>query len=208
MNDKNILELKDISVSFDGETILDKLNLSIKDGEFVTFLGASGCGKTTTLRVIAGFISPDSGDVFFDGKRINDLPPYKRQVNTIFQRYALFPHLNVYENVAFGLRVSHTPDKEVRQRVAEMLKMVNLTGYEKRKVDKLSGGQQQRVAIARALVNNPRVLLLDEPLAALDYSCERICRMNCGAFRGRPESPLFLSPMTRKRLCPCRIRWW
>ena len=169
MNDKNILELKDISVSFDGETILDKLNLSIKDGEFVTFLGASGCGKTTTLRVIAGFISPDSGDAFFDGKRINDLPPYKRQVNTIFQRYALFPHLNVYENVAFGLRVSHTPDKEVRQRVAEMLKMVNLTGYEKRKVDKLSGGQQQRVAIARALVNNPRVLLLDEPLAALDY---------------------------------------
>ena len=173
MNDKNILELKDISVSFDGETILDKLNLSIKDGEFVTFLGASGCGKTTTLRVIAGFISPDSGDVFFDGKRINDLPPYKRQVHTIFQRYALFPHLNVYENVAFGLRVSHTPDKEVRQRVAEMLKMVNLTGYEKRKVDKLSGGQQQRVAIARALVNNPRVLLLDEPLAALDYKLRK-----------------------------------
>ena len=173
MNDQNILELKDISVSFDGETILDKLNLSIKDGEFVTFLGASGCGKTTTLRVIAGFISPDSGDVFFDGKRINDLPPYKRQVNTIFQRYALFPHLNVYENVAFGLRVSHTPDKEVRQRVAEMLKMVNLTGYEKRKVDKLSGGQQQRVAIARALVNNPRVLLLDEPLAALDYKLRK-----------------------------------
>ncbi len=173
MNDKNILELKDISVSFDGETILDKLTLSIKDGEFVTFLGASGCGKTTTLRVIAGFISPDSGDVFFDGKRINDLPPYKRQVNTIFQRYALFPHLNVYENVAFGLRVSHTPDKEVRQRVAEMLKMVNLTGYEKRKVDKLSGGQQQRVAIARALVNNPRVLLLDEPLAALDYKLRK-----------------------------------
>lgn len=173
MNDKNILELKDISVSFDGETILDKLNLSIKDGEFVTFLGASGCGKTTTLRVIAGFISPDSGDVFFDGKRINDLPPYKRQVNTIFQRYALFPHLNVYENVAFGLRVSHTPDKEVRQRVAEMLKMVNLTGYEKRKVDKLSGGQQQRVAIARALVNNPRMLLLDEPLAALDYKLRK-----------------------------------
>ena len=173
MNDKNILELKDISVSFDGETILDKLNLSIKDGEFVTFLGASGCGKTTTLRVIAGFISPDSGDVFFDGKRINDLPPYKRQVNTIFQRYALFPHLNVYENVAFGLRVSHTPDKEVRQRVAEMLKMVNLTGYEKRKVDKLSGGQKQRVAIARALVNNPRVLLLDEPLAALDYKLRK-----------------------------------
>ena len=173
MNEKNILELKNITVSFDGETVLDDLNLSIKDGEFVTFLGASGCGKTTTLRVIAGFIQPDSGDVFFDGKRINDLPPYKRNVNTIFQRYALFPHLNVYENVAFGLRVSRTPDKEVRVRVAEMLKLVNLTGYEKRKIDKLSGGQQQRVAIARALVNNPRVLLLDEPLAALDYKLRK-----------------------------------
>ena len=173
MKDNNILELKNITVSFDGETVLDNLSLSIKDGEFVTFLGASGCGKTTTLRVIAGFITPDSGDVFFDGARINDLPPHKRNVNTIFQRYALFPHLNVYENVAFGLRVSHTPDAEVRVRVAEMLKLVNLTGFEKRKIDKLSGGQQQRVAIARALVNNPRVLLLDEPLAALDYKLRK-----------------------------------
>ena len=173
MKDKNILELKNITVSFGDDTVLDNLDLSIKDGEFVTFLGASGCGKTTTLRVIAGFITPDSGDVFFDGVRINDLPPHKRQVNTIFQRYALFPHLNVYENVAFGLRVSHTPDKEVRTKVAEMLRLVNLTGFEKRKIDKLSGGQQQRVAIARALVNNPRVLLLDEPLAALDYKLRK-----------------------------------
>lgn len=167
-NEKNIIELKNITVRFDDETILDDLSLSIKDGEFVTFLGASGCGKTTTLRVIAGFISPDAGDVFFDGKRINDLPPYKRQVNTVFQKYALFPHLNVYDNIAFGLRVSKVPEKEIEERVNEMLKLVNLCGFTKRKVDKLSGGQQQRVAIARALVNRPRVLLLDEPLAALD----------------------------------------
>ena len=165
---KNIIELKNITMSFDGEKVLDNLNLSVKDGEFVTFLGASGCGKTTTLRIIAGFLEPDAGDVFFDGKRINGLPPYKRSVNTIFQRYALFPHLNVYENVAFGLRISKTPEAEIRTRVKEMLELVNLSGYEKRRVDKLSGGQQQRVAIARAVVNRPKVLLLDEPLAALD----------------------------------------
>ena len=165
---KNIIELKNITMSFDGEKVLDNLNLSVKDGEFVTFLGASGCGKTTTLRIIAGFLEPDAGDVFFDGKRINGLPPYKRSVNTIFQRYALFPHLNVYENVAFGLRISKTPEAEIRTRVKEMLALVNLSGYEKRRVDKLSGGQQQRVAIARAVVNRPKVLLLDEPLAALD----------------------------------------
>lgn len=173
MEKKNIIELRNITVSFDGETVLDNLNLSIKEGEFVTFLGASGCGKTTTLRVIAGFITPDSGDVFFDGKRINDLPPYKRSTNTVFQRYALFPHLNVYENVAFGLRVAKVPEKELRERVLKMIKLVNLGGFERRKVDKLSGGQQQRVAIARALVNNPRVLLLDEPLAALDYKLRK-----------------------------------
>ena len=165
---KNIIELKNITMSFDGETVLDNLNLSVKDGEFVTFLGASGCGKTTTLRIIAGFLEPDSGDVFFDGQRINGVPPYKRPVNTIFQRYALFPHLNVYENVAFGLRISKTPEDEIRRRVKEMLALVNLTGFEKRKVDRLSGGQQQRVAIARAVINEPKVLLLDEPLAALD----------------------------------------
>ena len=165
---KNIIELKNITMSFDGEKVLDNLNLSVKDGEFVTFLGASGCGKTTTLRIIAGFLEPDNGDVFFDGKRINGTPPYKRSVNTIFQRYALFPHLNVYENIAFGLRISKTPEAEIRTRVKEMLALVNLSGFEKRRVDKLSGGQQQRVAIARAVVNRPKVLLLDEPLAALD----------------------------------------
>ena len=165
---KTIIELRNITVAFDGETVLDDLNLSIKDGEFVTLLGASGCGKTTTLRIIAGFLEPQQGDVFFDGKRVNDLPPYKRPVNTIFQRYALFPHLNVYDNIAFGLRVTKVPEAEIRERVSEMLQLVNLTGFERRKIDKLSGGQQQRVAIARALVNHPRVLLLDEPLAALD----------------------------------------
>lgn len=168
INEKNIIELKNITMSFEGNTILDNLNLSVKDGEFVTLLGASGCGKTTTLRILAGFFEPDSGDVFFDGKRINGVPPYKRNINTIFQRYALFPHLNVYENIAFGLRVKKLPETEIRDRVQEMLKLVNLSGYEKRKVDRLSGGQQQRIAIARALVNQPKVLLLDEPLAALD----------------------------------------
>ena len=168
MNDKNILELKDISVSFDGETILDKLNLSIKDGEFVTFLGASGCGKTTTLRVIAGFISPDSGDVFFDGKRINDLPPYKRQVNTIFQRYALFPHLNVYENVAFAMRVTNIAEDKIKKRVPYVLGLVGLADKADRLPDEISGGEQQRVALARALVHSPQLIIADEPTGNID----------------------------------------
>ncbi len=165
---KNIIELKDITVSFDGETVLDNLSLNIKDGEFVTLLGSSGCGKTTTLRIIAGFISPNSGSVFFDGQDVSSIPPYKRPVNTIFQRYALFPNLNVYENVAFGLRVSHTPEAEIKERVSAMLELVGLKGFEKKNIAYLSGGQQQRVAIARAVINRPKVLLLDEPLAALD----------------------------------------
>ena len=170
---KKIIELKDIAVSFDGEPVLTNLNLSISDGEFVTLLGPSGCGKTTTLRIIGGFITPDSGDVFFDGVRVNDLPAYKRTVNTIFQRYALFPHLNVYENVAFGMRVQKKSNEEIAETVTKMLELVNLKGFEKRSVAKLSGGQQQRVAIARALANNPRVLLLDEPLAALDLKLRK-----------------------------------
>ena len=173
MSEKKIIELKNIAVSFDGEPVLKDLNLSISDGEFVTLLGPSGCGKTTTLRIIAGFITPDDGDVFFEGKRVNDLPAYKRTVNTIFQRYALFPHLNVYENVAFGMRVQKKSNDEIKETVTRMLELVNLKGFEKRAVAKLSGGQQQRVAIARALANNPRVLLLDEPLAALDLKLRK-----------------------------------
>ncbi len=173
MSQKKIIELKNITISYDGEPVLKDLNLSISDGEFVTLLGPSGCGKTTTLRLIGGFISADSGDVFFDGKRINDLPAYKRGVNTIFQRYALFPHLNVYENVAFGMRVKKKKEAEIRQKVSEMLRLVNLVGFEKRAVSTLSGGQQQRVAIARALANEPKVLLLDEPLAALDLKLRK-----------------------------------
>jgi spermidine/putrescine transport system ATP-binding protein len=169
----SIIQLKNISKSFDGEPILRSIDLEIKDKEFVTFLGPSGCGKTTTLRIIGGFESPDEGEVFFLGKKINDLPPHKRQLNTVFQKYALFPHLDVYENVAFGLRLSKTPEKEIAKRVHEMLAMVNLEGYDARRVDLLSGGQQQRVAIARALVNRPKVLLLDEPLGALDLKLRK-----------------------------------
>ena len=173
MKKDNIVELKNVSVSFDGEQILDGLNLDIKDKEFITFLGPSGCGKTTTLRLIAGFLEPDEGDIFFEGNRINGVPAYKRQVNTIFQRYALFPHLNVYENIAFGLRVKKMPEKDIKTKVNEMLELVNLKGLEKRNIDTLSGGQQQRIAIARAIANHPKVLLLDEPLAALDLKLRK-----------------------------------
>ncbi len=174
---KELIRLKDVSVAFDDAVILDNLNIYFNDKEFLTLLGPSGCGKTTTLRIIGGFLTPTSGDVLFDGVRINDVPPHKRQVNTVFQKYALFPHLNVFENVAFGLRIPKTdekgkkvklPEKEIQERVMEMLEVVNLKGFEKRSISSLSGGQQQRVAIARALVNRPKVLLLDEPLGALD----------------------------------------
>ncbi len=169
----NIIELKNISVAFDGQQIIENMNLYIRDKEFITFLGPSGCGKTTTLRMIAGFQEPDSGDVLFEGKKINGVPPHKRQLNTIFQRYALFPHLNVYENIAFGLRLKKTPEKEIKAAVTEMLELINLKGFERRNISSLSGGQQQRVAIARALVVKPRVLLLDEPLGALDLKLRK-----------------------------------
>ncbi|MBQ6570625.1 MAG: ABC transporter ATP-binding protein [Clostridia bacterium] len=193
--EKTIISLKNITVSFDGETVLENFNLDIHDGEFVTLLGPSGCGKTTTLRIIGGFIEPDSGDVFFNDRCITGLPPYKRQVNTVFQRYALFPHLNVFENVAFGMRIKKAPEaisenkslggrvkgigkkafteKEIKNKVDEMLKLVDLEGFAKRRVDSLSGGQQQRVAIARALANDPKILLLDEPLGALDLKLRK-----------------------------------
>ena len=171
--ENTIVALKDIVVDFDGEAVLTGLSLDIHDKEFVTLLGPSGCGKTTTLRVIGGFLEPKSGNVFFDGKDITGMPPYKRQVNTVFQKYALFPHLNVYENVAFGLRLRKVEEKEIKTRVLGMLEMVGLRGFERRDPTTLSGGQQQRVAIARALVNHPRVLLLDEPLGALDLKLRK-----------------------------------
>ncbi len=173
MGKNSIIELKNIAISFDGEPVLKDFNLSLGDGEFVTLLGPSGCGKTTTLRIIGGFVRPDAGDVYFGGGKITDLPPYKREVNTIFQKYALFPHLNVYDNVAFGMRVHKKSEREVRAKVGEMLGMVNLRGFEHRNVNLLSGGQQQRVAIARALANEPKVLLLDEPLGALDLKLRK-----------------------------------
>ena len=165
---KELIRLRDLCMAFDDELVLDHINLYINDSEFLTLLGPSGCGKTTTLRIIGGFTTPTSGDVTFDGERINDVPPHKRQINTVFQKYALFPHLDVFENIAFGLRIAKVPEDEIRQRVGEMLEVVSLKGFDRRRVDQLSGGQQQRVAIARALVNRPKVLLLDEPLGALD----------------------------------------
>lgn len=170
---KTIISLKDIFMNYDGEVILNHINLDINEKEFVTILGPSGCGKTTTLRIIGGFIDPDSGDVFFDGKRINGTPPNKRNVNTVFQKYSLFPHLNVFDNVAFGLKLKKMPKTEIKKKVTQMLKTVDLKGYEKRSVAKLSGGQQQRVAIARALVCDPDVILLDEPLGALDLKLRK-----------------------------------
>lgn len=166
---KELIRLTDLTMTFeDGETILKGINLYINDQEFLTLLGPSGCGKTTTLRIIGGFLTPTSGDVFFNGARINDVPPHRRQINTVFQRYALFPHLDVYDNIAFGLRIKKLPEMEVDRRVMDMLEVVSLRGFENRRVNSLSGGQMQRVAIARALVNQPKVLLLDEPLGALD----------------------------------------
>ena len=171
--ENHIISLRDIAVSYDGEQVLKGFDLYIRDGEFVTLLGPSGCGKTTVLRTIGGFVTPDSGEVFFNGKNITGLPPHKREVNTIFQRYALFPHLNVYDNIAFGMRLKKKSEREVKETVQRMLSMVNLTGFSHRGVGQLSGGQQQRVAIARALANEPNVLLLDEPLGALDLKLRK-----------------------------------
>ncbi len=184
---KELIRLQDLCMAFDDEPVLNNINLYIRDKEFLTLLGPSGCGKTTTLRIIGGFTIPTSGTVLFDGVRINDVPPHQRQINTVFQKYALFPHLNVFENIAFGLRMQRRadptdpsgkrkvriPEAEIRERVMEMLEIISLKGFENRKPDALSGGQQQRVAIARALVNRPKVLLLDEPLGALDLKLRK-----------------------------------
>ena len=165
---KELIRLRDLCMAFDDEPVLDHINLYINDKEFLTLLGPSGCGKTTTLRIIGGFATPTSGDVLFDGVRINDVPPYQRQINTVFQKYALFPHLNVYENIAFGLRMQKLPEAEIKERVMEMLETVSLKGFEHRRPEALSGGQQQRVAIARALCMDPVAMLFDEPTSALD----------------------------------------
>ena len=168
-----LIELKGISKSYDGEKVIDSMNLYIRDKEFITLLGPSGCGKTTTLRIIGGFETADEGQLYFDGVEISEVPAYKRHINTVFQKYALFPHLNVYENIAFPLRLKKVAEEEIKTKVTEMLKMVALIGFENKSVSTLSGGQQQRVAIARALVSHPRVLLLDEPLGALDLKLRK-----------------------------------
>ena len=167
-----IIDLKHISVKLGDNQVLDDLSLYIRDREFITLLGPSGCGKTTILRVIAGFLEPDEGDVIFEDKKINGVPPHKRQVNTIFQRYALFPHLNVYENVAFGLRIKKAPENEIEKTVSEMLSIVNLSGFEKRNINSLSGGQQQRLCIARSLAVGPEILLMDEPSRGIDIGAK------------------------------------
>ena len=175
MDNSVIVSLRDIVVEFDGQRILDGLNLDIHDKEFVTLLGPSGCGKTTTLRLIAGFLEPNSGKVLLKGEDITGVPPYKRPVNTVFQKYALFPHLNVFENVAFGLRLKKMDEETIRRKVRNMLEVVGLKGFERRSISQMSGGQQQRVALARILVNEPDILLLDEPFSALDsYLKEKV----------------------------------
>ena len=182
---EKIIDLKDITVKYGDNVILDKFNLSINKKEFITLLGPSGCGKTTTLRCLAGFVEPNGGDIVFEGKVINDIPPHKRKVNTIFQRYALFSHMNVFENVAFGPEIQKMSKSEIRKTVAEMLELVNLKGFEKRQISSLSGGQQQRVAIARALANRPHVLLLDEPLGALDLKLRKDMQKELKAIQKR-----------------------
>ncbi len=180
-----LITLENISKEYDGVTVLNNINLYIRKKEFVTLLGPSGCGKTTTLRIIGGFETPTEGRVIFDGKDITDIPPYKRRVNTVFQKYALFPHLNVADNIAFGLKIKKMPKDEIKRRVDKMLDLVNLSGYGKRGVDSLSGGQQQRIAIARALVNEPEVLLLDEPLGALDLKLRKEMQLELKSMQQR-----------------------
>ena len=170
---KKIIELDNLTKSFDGQVILKGIHLDIYENEFVTLLGPSGCGKTTTLRIMAGFEEPESGTVLFDGMNMEGVPPYKRELNTVFQKYALFPHMDVYDNVAFGLHIKKMPDEIIDHKVRRMLELVGLKGFEERNISQLSGGQQQRVAIARALVNEPKVLLLDEPLGALDLKLRK-----------------------------------
>ncbi len=185
MEQEHLIDLKNISKEYDGSTVLSDINLYVRKKEFVTLLGPSGCGKTTTLRIIGGFEYPTTGTVYFEGKDITDMPPYKRRVNTVFQKYALFPHLNVRDNIAFGLKIKKMPKAEIMRRVDRMLELVNLRGYGKRSVDQLSGGQQQRIAIARALVNEPECLLLDEPLGALDLKLRKEMQLELKSMQQR-----------------------
>ena len=185
VENEHLIDLINISKQYDGVTVLDNINLYIRKKEFVTLLGPSGCGKTTTLRIIGGFEHPDRGQLLFEGRDIAALPPYKRRVNTVFQKYALFPHLNVHDNIAFGLRVKKMAKAEIDKRVDYMLDLVNLRGYGKRRVDALSGGQQQRIAIARSLVNEPEVLLLDEPLGALDLKLRKEMQLELKSMQQR-----------------------
>jgi spermidine/putrescine transport system ATP-binding protein len=184
MNDA-IIELNSITKKYDGEIVLDDITLSVKRNEFVTLLGPSGCGKTTMLRMIGGFETPSSGEIYFDGSLINNIPPFKRQLNTVFQKYALFPHMNVFENIAFGLRIQKMDESLIENKVNKMLELFNLKNYGKRKITQLSGGQQQRIAIARALVNEPKVLLLDEPLGALDLKLRKEMQQELKAMQKR-----------------------
>ena len=197
---ENIIELRHITKEFeDGFTAVSDFNLKVRRGEFVTFLGPSGCGKTTTLRMIAGFDTPTSGEILLNGKNITDLPPNKRPVNTVFQRYALFPHMNIFENIAFGLKLKKLPQDVIVRKVKKVLELVDLEGFEKRSVSTLSGGQQQRVAIARALVNEPEILLLDEPLGALDLKMRKEMQIELKAMHDELGITLFMLPMTRRR---------
>lgn len=182
---KTLIELKNLTKCYGDMKAVDAINLTIKENEFVTLLGPSGCGKTTTLRMIGGFEDPDEGSITFEGQLLNPVPPYKRNINTVFQRYALFPHMNVFENIAFGLRIKKLPNAEIKKRVDHMMELIDLKGFEKRHVDSLSGGQQQRVAIARALVNEPKVLLLDEPLGALDLKLRKEMQIELMAMQKR-----------------------
>ena len=187
---KHLIDLQHISKSYDGQMVLDDLNLYIRENEFLTLLGPSGCGKTTTLRLIGGFETPDQGRIIFDGKDITSLPPNKRQLNTVFQKYALFPHMTIAENIAFGLKIKKKSDAYIQDKIKYALKLVNLDGFENRNPDSLSGGQQQRIAIARAIVNEPKVLLLDEPLGALDLKLRQDKMATSGWYTAPTVSPV------------------
>lgn len=199
MDKKKLIQFRNIVKEFDGQIVLKGVNLDIYENEFVTLLGPSGCGKTTLLRILGGFLGATEGEVIFDGEDISQVPPHKRELNTVFQKYALFPHMSVYQNIAFGLKIKKMSKDVIEQKVMKMLKLIGLEGFENKNVTLLSGGQQQRVAIARALVNEPKVLLLDEPLGALDLKLRKEMQYELKEFNRKLELPLSLLHMTRKK---------